>query len=54
MELLVIGLPVWFIFGIVGAFIGTMKGRSGCGWFLLCSFLGPIGLFFAAIVAKKK
>lgn len=54
MELLVIGLPVWFIFGLIGALIGTMKGRSGCGWFLLCALLGPIGLFLAAIVARKK
>lgn len=47
-------LPLWFIFGIIGAYIGTMKGRSGCGWFLLCALLGPLGLLFAAIVSKKR
>jgi hypothetical protein len=50
----VVILPLWFVFGIVGALIGSMKGRSGCGWFLLCALLGPIGLLFAAIVSKKR
>ena len=36
------------LFGILGAWIATTKGRSGCGWFLLCSILGPIGLILAA------
>jgi hypothetical protein len=49
-----IGLPIWFLFGIIGAWIATTKGRSGCGWFLFCALLGPIGLFFAAIVSKKR
>ena len=39
-----IGLPVWFVFGILGAWIATTKGRGGCFWFLLCALLGPIGL----------
>lgn len=50
----VIGLPLWLLFGIIGAFMGTMKGRSGCGWFLLCALLGPIGLILAAVVSRKK
>ncbi len=51
MELI---LPLWFVFGLIGAFMGSMKGRSGCGWFLLSALLGPIGLLLAAIVPKKK
>ncbi|MBU1698737.1 MAG: hypothetical protein KJ970_11155 [Candidatus Eisenbacteria bacterium] len=48
-----LALPIWFIFGVIGAWIATTKGRSGCGWFLLCSLLGPIGLFFAAVVPRR-
>jgi len=51
MELLV-GIP-WLLFGILGAWIATTKGRSGCGWFILCSVLGPIGLILAAVISKK-
>jgi len=36
---------------IIGAFIATSKGR-GCFWFLLCSFLGPIGLLLAAVTPR--
>jgi hypothetical protein len=50
---LILGFPLWFLFGILGAWIATTKGRSGCGWFLLCAFLGPIGLFIAAVIKKK-
>ncbi|MCA9753888.1 MAG: hypothetical protein KC591_16945 [Gemmatimonadetes bacterium] len=50
---LIIGIPVWILFGILGAWIATTKGRSGCGWFLISAFLGPIGLILAAIVKKK-
>ena len=42
MELF-LGIPIWLLFGILGAWIATTKGRSGCGWFLLCSILGPFG-----------
>jgi len=52
MELM-IGLPLWFLFGLIGAFMATMKGRSGCAWFLLCALLGPIGLLIAALVSKR-
>ncbi len=44
-----IGVPLWFVFGILGAWIATSKGRGGCLWFLLCSLLGPIGLLVAAV-----
>jgi hypothetical protein len=52
MELF-LGIPIWLLFGILGAWIATTKGRSGCGWFLLCSILGPFGLIIAAVVPKK-
>jgi hypothetical protein len=52
MELF-LGIPLWLLFGILGAWIATTKGRSGCGWFLLCALLGPIGLFIAAVISKK-
>lgn len=52
MELF-LGIPIWLLFGIIGAWIATTKGRSGCGWFLLCSILGPIGLILAAVISKK-
>jgi hypothetical protein len=47
-----LGVPVWLVFGIVGAWIATTKGRGGCFWFLMCSFLGPIGLVIAAVVPR--
>jgi hypothetical protein len=49
----IVGIPIWVAFGILGAWIATTKGRSGCGWFLLCALLGPIGLIWAAVVSKK-
>jgi hypothetical protein len=48
-----LGIPVWLLCGIVGAWIATTKGRGGCFWFLTCAVLGPIGLVFAAVVSKK-
>ena len=50
---LILGIPLWILFGIIGAWIATTKGRSGCGWYLLCGLLGPIGHILAAIVSKK-
>jgi hypothetical protein len=47
-----LGIPLWLIFGILGAWIATSKGRGGCFWFLLCSLLGPIGLLVAAVVPR--
>jgi hypothetical protein len=49
-----LGIPIWFLCGILGAWIATTKGRGGCFWFLFCSFLGPIGLLFAAVVSRVK
>jgi hypothetical protein len=49
----ILGIPIWLLFGILGAWIATTKGRSGCGWFLVCSVLGPIGLILAAVISKK-
>jgi hypothetical protein len=46
------GIPLWVVFGIVGAWIATSKGRGGCFWFALCGMLGPIGLVIAAVVPR--
>lgn len=47
-----VGAPAWFVFGLIGAFIATTKGRGGCKWFILCSILGPLGLIIAAVISK--
>ena len=48
-----IGIPGWLLFGILGAWIATSKGRGGCTWFALCALLGPIGLVVAAVISRK-
>jgi hypothetical protein len=45
-----LGMPLWLVFGIVGAWIASSKGRSGCFWLFVCFFLGPIGLVIAAVL----
>jgi hypothetical protein len=47
-----LGIPLWIVFGIVGAWIATSKGRGGCFWFALCGLLGPIGLVIAAVLPR--
>jgi GNAT superfamily N-acetyltransferase len=47
-----LGIPLWLVFGILGAWMATSKGRGGCFWFLVCALLGPIGLVVAAILPK--
>ncbi|WP_156040451.1 hypothetical protein [Chondromyces apiculatus] len=47
-----LGIPVWLLCGIIGAWIATTKGRGGCFWFLLCAILGPIGVVVAAVVSR--
>ncbi len=47
-----LGIPLWLIFGIIGAWIATSKGRGGCFWFTLCAVLGPIGLIIAAVISR--
>ena len=49
-----LGIPLWLICGVIGAWIATSKGRGGCFWFLLCSFLGPFGLILAAVVSRVR
>jgi hypothetical protein len=49
-----LGIPVWLLCGILGAWIATTKGRGGCFWFLLCSVMGPVGLIVAAVVSKRE
>lgn len=45
-------LVIWLVCGIIAAIIGTNKGRSGCGWFLVGVLLGPLGIILALVVAK--
>jgi hypothetical protein len=47
-----IGIPIWLVCGVLGAWIATTKGRGGCFWFAACAFLGPIGLVIAAVVPR--
>ena len=49
-----LGVPVWLICGVIGAWIATSKNRGGCFWFLLCSVLGPLGIILAAVVSKAR
>ena len=46
-------LIIWLLFGIVCAAIGSNKGRSGFGWFLMGGLLGPFGLILAFAVEKQ-
>lgn len=41
---------IWLLFGIISAVVGSNKGRSGCGWFILGILLGPLGLILALVV----
>ncbi len=49
-----LGIPVWLLCGILGAWIATTKNRGGCFWFLACAVLGPFGIVVAAVVSKKQ
>jgi hypothetical protein len=50
MEVLLI---LWFVCGIASGVIGSQKGYSGCGFFLLGICTGLIGLAVAMIVPKR-
>jgi len=43
-------LFLWFIFGILGAWIASQKGRSGGEGFALGCLFGPIGALIAALL----
>lgn len=45
-------LLIWIICGVITAFMGSVKGRSGCGWFFAGFLLGPIGIIIAAVVKR--
>jgi hypothetical protein len=47
---------IWCLFGLVAAIIANVKGRSGCGWFLLGILLGPFALVIAFLpsMAQKE
>ncbi|MBI4705459.1 MAG: hypothetical protein HY744_30560 [Deltaproteobacteria bacterium] len=49
-----LGLPAWLLFGILGAWMATSKGRGGCFWFALCALLGPVGLVLAALMPRAR
>ena len=46
-------LIIWLLFGIVCAAIGSNKGRSRFGWFLMGGLLGLFGLILAFVVGKN-
>ncbi len=48
------GVFIWIICGIISAVIASNKGRNGCGWFVLGSILGPLGLILALVVSKEE
>ena len=54
MDLTIGILIIWIVCGVIAAFMGTVKGRSGCGWFLIGFLLGPIGIIIAAVVKAKR
>jgi len=49
-----VGIPLWFVFGLIGAWVATTKGRGGCRWFVICALLGPIGLLIAVVLPRLK
>ena len=38
-------LLLWFVCAFVGSAIASSRGRDVVLWFLLCLFLGPLGVF---------
>lgn len=54
MEITVGIVIIWLICGIISAFIASMKGRSGIGWFFVGFLLGPIGVIITAVVKRKE
>lgn len=46
------GLLTAFICGILSAWIASTKHRSGCAWFLVGLFLGPLGIIIAAVMGR--
>lgn len=45
---------LWIICGIIGAVIASNKGRSGCGWFIIVSLCGPLGIVLALVVPEDQ
>ena len=45
---------IWIICGIIGAIIASNKGRSGCGWFIIVSLCGPLGIVLALVVPEDQ
>ncbi len=45
---------IWIICGIIGAVIASNKGRSGCGWFIIVSLCGPLGIVLALVVPEDQ
>jgi hypothetical protein len=40
----------WIVCGIAAAVVGSSKGRSGFGWFLIGIFLGPLALLMVGFM----
>ena len=45
---------IWIMCGIIGAVIGTNKGQSGCGWFMVCALIGPFGIILALVTPEDR
>jgi len=48
-ALLLLGLSVWVAVGLLAAWVARQKGRSGCAWFVVAMFFGPLA--FLALIA---
>ena len=45
---------IWFVCGVISAFIADGKGRSGCSWFFVGVLLGPLGIILALVMPKNE
>ena len=44
---------IWIVFGLISAVVASNKGRSGCGWFVLGTLLGPLGLILVLVTPSN-
>ena len=50
--ILIVFLLMWaFLCPLIASSVASSKGRSGCAWFLLGIFFGPITLLAAAVMS---
>ena len=51
MELILLSLLVWPVFGVITCVVASNKGRSGCAWFFVGFLLGPIGIIISLLIS---